>query len=471
MVLHIAKHELTRALRDGHTRMLFITTLLLLAAAMVLGVRDYQLAKNQYEENLVQNRLNWESQTKKDPHDAAHDGTYAIKPLHPLAMLDPGIRPYTGQVIHLGAHERKQGSLNEAKDHSELFRFGQLTPKFMLLYIFPILLVFLGYKTVTSEIERRTLSLLFAQGASSRQIVLGKWLALTFKMALLFLFFGLSIALAYGSLGMSTQTTLFEWLVFIFSYLIYLFVFVNLTILVSSWARSPGVALVGLLTFWVLITLIIPKLSSNLAGRLYPFPTLQTFKENIYEDQQNGLNGHNFWNEAAQVFQKEVLERYGVETIEDLPVDYGGLLLAEGEKYESAVYSKHFDLLQTQYHKQRQIFRLTGLSSPFLSVNFISMALARTDYNFQWHFEDKAEAYRVALNTALNMNIAENAKGVSGYQASTELWAQMPKFTYEWKPARQIIMDHVLEFAVVLAWGIGSFLAMLFFTRKIQVTR
>lgn len=468
MILHIAKHELSRSFRDGHTRLLFVLTILLLVAAMVLSVRDYQLAKEQYQENLVQSRLNWESQTEKDPHDAAHDGTYAIKPLHPLAMLDPGIKPYAGQVVHLGAHQRKQGSLNEAKDHSELFRFGQLTPKFMLLYIFPILLVFLGYQTVTNELERRTLSLLLAQGTTTRQLVLGKWLALTLKMLLLFMVFCLSMILAYSILGIATETTFLEWFVFISTYLIYLVVFVNLIILVSSWARSSGLALVSLLTFWILITLIIPKLSSNLAGRLYPFPTLQAFKENIYEDQQSGLNGHNFWNEAAQVFQKQVLKEYGVETIEDLPVDYGGLLLAEGEKYESEVYSKHFDLLQAQYHKQRNIFRLTGLTSPFLSVNFISMALARTDYNFQWHFEDKAEEYRVALNTALNMNIAENAKGVSAYKATTDLWAQMPKFEYEWESSDQIIADHAFELTIILVWGGVSFLALLFFSSKIK---
>ena len=96
-----------------------------------------------------------------------------------------------------------------------------------------------------------------------------------------------------------------EWLVFLSSYFFHLIVFVNLTVLISSLAKSSGGSLLMLLSFWILFTLIIPKLSTNLAGRLYPFPTLQTFKENIYRDQQSGLNGHNFWNEAAQVFSKE----------------------------------------------------------------------------------------------------------------------------------------------------------------------
>ena len=164
-----------------------------------------------------------------------------------------------------------------------------------------------------------------------------------------------------------------------------------------------------------------------------------------------------------------MLEEYGVETIEDLPVDYGGLLLAEGEKYESEVYSKHFNLLPAQYLEQRKVFRWGSLLSPFLSVHFISTALARTDYNFQWHFEDQAEAYRVIANTALNLNIAEHAKGISGYKAGRDLWAQIPRFDYQWEAAVSIIEDHVFEYLTILSWGIFSFLGMLFFSRKIEI--
>ena len=469
MLKHIAKHELLGSFRDGHARLLFVTTILLLFASMVFSVRDHALAQKQYQENLVQSRLNWESQTEKDPHDAAHDGTYAIKPIHPLSILDPGIRQYSGQVIHLGAHERKQSSLNEAKDHSGMFRFGELTPKFMLLYIFPILLVFLGYNVITAEKEGRTLALLFSQGATAIQIVLGKWMALMIQMTLLFCLFGLCVALAYGTLDLHIKTGLLEWCVYLSGYFFYLVVFVNVTILVSSLARSSGASLVCLLAFWIAVTLIIPKLSTILAGRMHPFPTLQTFKENIYRDQQSGLNGHNFWNEAAQVFQKQVLAEYGVETIEELPVDYGGLLLAEGEKYESEIYSRHFNLLQAQYREQRNIFRLSSLLSPFLSVHFLSTALARTDYNFQWHFENKAEEYRVAANTALNLNIAENAKGVTGYKANAELWSRIPAFDYQWEAPEPIIKDHLFECGIIHFWWMASFLAMLFFSRKIKV--
>lgn len=130
MVTFITKYELIRFYRDGHARLLAITTILLLLASLILSIRDYKLSHEQYQENLLQSRLNWEGQAEKDPHDAAHDGVYVIKPLHPLIMLDKGVQAYAGQVVHLGAHERKQSSLSQAKDHSGMFRFGELTPNF-----------------------------------------------------------------------------------------------------------------------------------------------------------------------------------------------------------------------------------------------------------------------------------------------------------------------------------------------------
>ncbi len=187
MIVHIAKHELRRYLRDGRSRTLLIAVLLTLIASLVLSFRDYQLSLKQYAENLEQVRVNWEQQSEKDPHDAAHDGTYVIKPLHPMAMIDKGIQPYSGQVVHLGAHQRKQSTLNEAKDQSGVFRFGELTPGFVLTYVIPLLLIFLGFNSFTEEKEKQTLRLLLVQGASRKELALGKWLALFIQMIVLWL--------------------------------------------------------------------------------------------------------------------------------------------------------------------------------------------------------------------------------------------------------------------------------------------
>ena len=469
MILKILKHELLRFQRKGSVKVLLISVLLLSVSSVVLSYRDYQLAVDQYNSNVVQARVNWENQAEKDPHDAAHDGTYVIKPIYPLSILDKGIRPYAGQVVHLGAHKRNQSTINESKDRSGMFRFGELTPDFVLIYVFPLLLIFLGYNTFTEEKERQTIRLLLVQGTTFQKLSIGKWLALLVQMLVLLFFFILVAFLCYKLLDNEVQVEWLEWGGLVLIYLLYFMAFISLIVMVSGRAKTSGSSLTILLAIWIVVTLIVPKVSTTLSSSLYPFPSLQNFVNDIIDDQKKGLNGHNFWNDAAQEFQKEVLEEYGVSTVEELPVEYSGLLLAEGEKYESEVYTKHFDLLQEQYRKQRSVYRSCGIVSPMLPVRFVSMALTRTDYGFLWHFEDEAERYRVELNTALNMNIAENAKGIDEYKADTSLWSSIPTFNYQWQSGKELILNHFIEYCISLSWAVLSFLMMLFGNRKIKV--
>ena len=469
MIFHVFKYELTKYLRSGQSLAFVFTVVLMLFAALFLSVREHRLLDASYQENLRQSRVNWESQAEKDPHDAAHDGTYIIKPSHPLAVIDRGVQKYAGQVIHLRAHERQQSSLSQVKDQTGIYRFGALSPSFVLLYIFPLLIIFLGYSTFAQEKEMQTLRLVKSLGASMRYIAAGKWLALMAQVALLFIGFLGAMAITINLMPHEVDVGLLEWMSIGALYLLYFMLFANIVVLISLLAKSSGTSLVLSLSVWILVALIAPKLSTNLAGHVYPFPTYQTFKENIYRDQQNGLNGHNFWNEAAQDFQKKVLQEYGVETIEELPVDYGGLLLAEGEKYESEIYTKHFDLLRDQYQKQRSVYRLSSTLSPFLPVRFVSMALARTDYGFQWHLEDQAEKYRVYFNTELNMNIAENAKGVDEYKATSDLWGSIKRFRYEWQSTAEIVSDHRVEYAILLGWVVLTGVLMVGISSKVEV--
>ncbi len=468
MIGKIFRHELRSQLRNGRVKTLLLYTSLMWVLVLILGYRSYQSDQQQYNNSVNEVRSNWENQTEKDPHDAAHDGTYVVKPYHPLILFDKGIQEYSGQVVHLGAHQRKISSIKESKDRSGLFRFGELTINFTLVYIFPLLIIFVGYNAFTKEKESQTIRLLAAQGVSFTHLSVGKWLAVFFQIILAFIplmigtFF---FAFYYDTEGISWG----EWTGLLLIYVLYFMAFVSIAILVSAKSRSSGTSLVILLTIWIFITLIVPKVSTNVSSMLYPFPKLQTFNENITEDKAKGINGHNFWNEAAQDFKQKVLKEYNVSSIEELPVAYSGLLLAEGEKYESKIYTKHFDLLQDQYKKQLTVYRLCGILSPMLPARFSSMGLTRSDYGFLWHFEDRAEEYRVAFNTALNMDIANNAKGIDNYKAKEALWSSIPEFQYSWQPSEEVFKDHIPEYLILMAWALGSFLLMVFFTRTMNI--
>ncbi|MEM6734616.1 MAG: DUF3526 domain-containing protein [Bacteroidota bacterium] len=469
MIIRILQHELRRFLRNGRASMLFASVLMLSISSIILSYQDYQLTYEQYYENVRQARIHWETQAEKDPHDAAHDGTYVIKPIHPLAIFDKGIQPYTGRVVHLGAHKRNQSTINESKDRSGMVRFGELTPNFVLVYIFPLLLIFLGYNVFTEEKEKQTIRLLLVQGVTLQQLSIGKWLALFTHTLSLIISFIIAAFICSGFIEKEVAVHWTEWIGLVVIYLLYFMAFISLIVLISGKVKTSSSSLSILLAIWILVTLIVPKVSTDLSSTLYPFPTLQTFIDNITEDQIKGLNGHNFWNDAAVKFQKEVLEEYGVPTIEELPVEYSGLLLAEGEKYESEVYTKHFNLLQEQYQKQRNIYRICGIFFPLLPTRFVSMTLARTDYGFLWHFEDQAERYRVELNTALNMNIAENAKGIDYYKADAVLWSSTPEFQYQWQSSKDLLSNLTVDYLISICWAFFSFFSMLLVNRTIKI--
>ena len=251
MIFHVFKYELTRYLRSGQSLTFIFSVVLILCAAIVLSFREHRLMEASYQENLLQSRLNWESQAEKDPHDAAHDGTYIIKPSHPLALMDRGVQKYVGQVIHLRAHERQQSSLSQVKDQTGIYRFGALSPSFVLLYIFPLLIIFLGYGTFAKEKEMQTLRLVKSQGVSMWHITAGKWLALMAQVILLFVVFLATIAITVNLVSYEVEIGWLEWVSIGVIYILYFVLFANVVVLISILAKSSGASLVLSLSVWI----------------------------------------------------------------------------------------------------------------------------------------------------------------------------------------------------------------------------
>lgn len=91
MISTIARKELTEMLRDGRFRASVAIVLLLLSTALALGVVNYREVRRAQREAQARDREAWLGQGPRNPHSAAHFGTYAFKPSSPLAFLDTGL--------------------------------------------------------------------------------------------------------------------------------------------------------------------------------------------------------------------------------------------------------------------------------------------------------------------------------------------------------------------------------------------
>jgi len=450
-VLIIAGKECKEILRERRFQWSLIIVSTLLFTAVVLSYQYYKTVKAQYASARENARQEWLGQGARNPHSAAHFGTYAFKPRYPLSLIDSGVDKYTGVSIFLEAHSRNEAQYMTAQDQTGLSRFGDLTPDFILLFIIPLMIILMGFNSFTRERESGTLKLLKSQQLPLFSLALGKWLSLFLMvLALVIPIYLLGLLLlsqvsGYGQFSAGALTGLFG------VYVLYFVIFINITLWISLVAKKSSAAFVSLLGIWMVACLAIPKFTSSLANQLHPYPTQMTFDESIQADKDNGLDGHNPWSQKAKELEAETLANYKVSTVEDLPFNWDGFLMQEGEKADAEIYFKHYESLKNIYERQAQVYQSATLLSPFLPARFLSMAISRTDYHSHWNFADAAEKYRIELVGAMNGHLQENSRtGDWDYLADPAVWASVPDFSYQ-PPALSSMM--VLNTANFISMG------------------
>ncbi len=461
MILKIARKELTELVREGRVRLMSMTVLVMLVVATVISYNYYRYVNAQHTAAKENARNVWISQDKKNPHSAAHYGTYAFKPKYPMSLIDQGVDKYAGMSIYLEAHKRNEAQYLAAQDQTAIARFGDLTPDFIFLFIIPLLIILIGFNAFTREKESGTLRILQAQGIPTTSLAIGKWLGVAgATMTIVLPVFAitavlLSVVKDFGAFNFSELVMLFSF------YLLYYVVFTNITLTVSASVKHSNIALVSLIAIWMLSCLAMPKVANRLAETAHPYPTQNQFMAAIFEDEKKGLDGHDPFDGQAKKLEQETLKKYGVDSVQHLPFNWDGFLMQKGEEHTAEIYFRHYETLKQIHAEQTGVYRLASALSPYLPVRFLSMALCRTDYNSHWHFNDAAEKYRLNMMDKLNMHFAENSKyGDWDYLADKSLWKDIPDFTYEPFSHDQIMKANSNNILTLSGWVIGSFALM-----------
>ena len=467
MLSLLIKKELKETFRSGQFRVAGLIVLVLTVIAVTISTGYYRSVQQQHTMAQNNERNVWESQDDKNPHNAAHYGTYAFKPKYPLSLIDQGVDKYVGISIFLEAHSRNEAQYMAAADQTGLARFGELTPDFILLFIIPLLVILIGHNAITRERERGTLNLIKSQGISLRLLVFGKWMGIFLPVAMLTLAIFVVAGLLLSSLSDFGEFSWSALLLMALVYLAYYAIFACVSVIFSALSKSSGIALVSLLAFWIISCLAVPKAATNIAETRYPYPTKQAFDEAVAYDKSQGLDGHDPWSEAAKKLEEETLKAYNVSSLEELPFNYDGYRMQKGEEHEAEIFFKHYKALKEIHHQQSSVYRGLTLFSPYLPVRFLSMSMAHTDYATHWHFSDAAENYRIMLQKALNDDFAENSEyGDWAYKADKSLWAEIPEFSYSPPPLNEVVGPNGKSFAVLSGWLVLAFAGMFFSTRK-----
>ncbi|WP_404482437.1 ABC transporter permease [Novosphingobium sp. BL-52-GroH] len=419
----------------------------------------------------------FDAQPDRHPHRMVHYGTFIFRPLGALAAFDPGVDAFTGNSMFLEGHRQNTANFGDVRQSSLLVRFGQLTPAFVLQAVAPLLLIFLGYGVIARESERGTLRVLMMQGAGRGQIMRGKLLALG----------GVAILVAFpaliGLLAVSGQPGAQGWplAALILGYGAYLALWVLLIALASAWAKRSRDALLILIAGWAIVVVLLPRIAPDAASAAIPLANRLQTDIAIARDLRAMGDAHNPDDPHFAAFKRSVLDRYGVTRVEDLPVNYKGLLGIEGERLTSALFDRYTAESYDAQARQKAIVQAAGLLSPAIALRSASMAAAGTDFAAHRSFLEQAEAYRYTLVQRLNRMQAQDVSYANDTAADADAdrrkrvsaanWKAMPDFRYRAPGGGSLALRAFPGIAVIIAWLTGAGLLLALATRRLGELR
>jgi ABC-2 type transport system permease protein len=204
---------------------------------------------------------------------------YAAMPPAPLSALSVGqsdLYPsYTGVTIWSNKRQHWSNRRSFVR-HSEIenptnLLAGRFDVAFVIVYLYPLLILALSYNLISVEKEQGTLQMLLAQPVSLKTFVLGKVGSRAAVILLSAISLSLVGALLSGTdLASASAVLRFAlWAAVLIAYGLFWF---GLAVAINAFGKSSATNATALAALWLLLVVIIPALSNLIVTTVYPTP-------------------------------------------------------------------------------------------------------------------------------------------------------------------------------------------------------
>ena len=457
MIISMYLNEWKSFLRNRLLRTLAILFGVTLFATTYFGLIQSSNQMDAQQKAHEHIRAQWDEMEPSNPHSAAHFGSYVFKPSTILSSLDEGINATTGTVLRLEGHTQNEMMFSETSQSLILSKFGKLKASLLFQYLIPLFLIFLSFDAYPREKRMGRLKLLVNQGVDIFSLVSAKVLCVwSIGIVLLGMTLCTQLFMSPGDMSMDHVLRL---CLLMSGYAMYYFVLANITVLVSVWLQNATASMSFVMLLWIFWTVFLPKITGNLAEQMVPLPSRMEFQDAMSKDRSDGIDGHNPSDERRNKLEEATLKQYNVSTLEELPINFAGIVMQADEEYGNQVWDKHFGALYVHLQSQKEIVQYSGVLNPFGSIQSISMGAAGTDMFHHLDFLQQAEKYRRMFIKTLNDEYAfGGAKtGERGWKADTAFFQSVKDFVYQQPTMRSVLSKYYIDLIILLAWCFLSF--------------
>lgn len=448
-----------------------LLTLILVAISVFATFSQIAKEKNTRESLQVKAEQTFRSQPARHPHRMVHYGHYVFRTPTALAALDPGVDPLTGTVMFLEGHRQNSAAFSSQYDGAQAGAISRLSPAVAYQLLVPLVLIVIGFSVLSREREASTDRQLVSHGIAPSSIWLGKTLALGIVALLLLLPMLLGMLL-----------TNVEWRMgfgFISLYFLYLAVWVLIITAVSTWSRSTSHALFILLASWLVLCILLPRFAVSTANTVIPNASQIETDMDLIVAMRSLSDGHNANDPTFEKLQANLLEQYKVESLEELPVNFRGVVAKTAEADLTAALNKYAEKRMAAQQAQTQWLKSYQFVSPFLALQSASMIAAGTDGRTHHRFLQEAEAVRFEFVQALNnihehelayiddINRSKDEESQRRTRVNADNWRLLNDFRFEADPAATRFQRLLSTYMVLLLWTVIFILAGVLGARRL----
>jgi len=467
---HIFLNEWRMLLRTQlilYTSLFFICSLII---AVTLGNRE--IKQQQQQQAMVQQELRkqWDELDSINTHRVAHFGSFALKPPSILSAMDDGINGIVGNVVRLEAHVQNEVAYSDVSQSIAVSKFGKLKSSLLLQYLIPLFLIFIAFVSVSHEKESTRIKLLIIQNTSMRKIIFAKTLSIwTYSLLLL------CVTVIFSGVFTEQNTTFdstIRMCMLIVVYGLYYYSIALGTTWMSALFKDKTFALSSMIALWILWTIFLPKIWGTTSEKIYPLPSRQNFHQAMHTDRERGIDGHNPSDTRSEELTKKTLAHYKVQTVEELPINYDGILMQADEEYGNKVWDKHFGANNAILQKQKFFYQLSGFINPFVALQSASMGLCGSDNYHHADFLQQAENYRRYFIQVLNEKQTFGGSKTDdwNWKEDNTFYRSIKDFHYQPLSFEKVSRYYIIDFLTLGLWAMIITFIVVINTPKIKIT-
>jgi ABC-type transport system involved in multi-copper enzyme maturation permease subunit len=437
MIWIIARKEFLENLKTLRFSLFLIFSVILVLLSTFISIRNYEnrLTEHLNVEEYQQERKR-EDKINREPEVLSILARGTDRRMGNSIAIHYANAPFKASS-HIGHFSQRMRFMSE---------FSDIDFAFIVQVIFSLLAIILVYDIISGEKAHGQLRLILSNSVPRANLLIGKFIG---NSLCLLLPFGscFVLGLLVVQLSPNVQLTNGDWAriaIMFFISVLYLLVFLNLGMLVSCKTRMPALSLLVLLSLWIWLIVVHPKLSVFAAKKFVPVESEARMGQQIrqvYEDYQ----------QKKQKDQKEPGGQYGL------------LLFIQKAKENKKLYDKFLN----QFVQQSRVAEWVSRASPVGCYDAGMMAVAKMDVASHDRWLNSVRSFWSVSST---FHESRQKKRVEGREQETdEMKKNPPQFVMTPESLSESLHRAMPGIAMLIFFNIMFFMLSYLFFLKYEV--